>query len=172
VGDEVMRHEGSAACRAPVGGEFGQGGRRCFSHGWPAEHEHEHAGDDLAHPEYEGWLKWPSPVVAIAGITRLSVPVRRFQAVHPPQHGRMTDSNSAHRDRRTAGLSSYGCTGEAPVSVGSASWPLYDFANLARKNDLVVSVNHRLGILGFLDLSPRRSRGTGDPAIRFCQILA
>jgi para-nitrobenzyl esterase len=38
--------------------------------------------------------------------------------------------------------------------VGSASWPLYDFSNLARDYDVVVvGVNHRLGILGFLDLS-------------------
>jgi para-nitrobenzyl esterase len=40
------------------------------------------------------------------------------------------------------------------TSVGSASWPLYDFSNLAARNDVVVvGVNHRLGILGFLDLS-------------------
>ena len=40
------------------------------------------------------------------------------------------------------------------MAVGSASWPLYDFTNLARNNDVVVvGVNHRLGILGFLDLS-------------------
>ena len=39
-------------------------------------------------------------------------------------------------------------------STGSASWPLYDFTNLARRRDLVVvSVNHRVGVLGFLDLS-------------------
>jgi para-nitrobenzyl esterase len=40
------------------------------------------------------------------------------------------------------------------LSTGSASWPLYDFSNLARNNDVVVvSCNHRLGVLGFLDLS-------------------
>jgi para-nitrobenzyl esterase len=39
-------------------------------------------------------------------------------------------------------------------AVGSASWPLYDFSNLARNNDVVViGLNHRLGILGFLELS-------------------
>ena len=39
-------------------------------------------------------------------------------------------------------------------STGSASWPLYEFDNLARNHDVVVvGVNHRLGILGFLDLS-------------------
>jgi para-nitrobenzyl esterase len=39
-------------------------------------------------------------------------------------------------------------------STGSASWPLYDFTNLARNGDcVVVGINHRLGILGFLDLS-------------------
>jgi para-nitrobenzyl esterase len=40
------------------------------------------------------------------------------------------------------------------MSVGSASWPLYDFTNLARNNDVVVvGINHRVGILAFLDLS-------------------
>lgn len=40
------------------------------------------------------------------------------------------------------------------LSTGSASWPLYDFSNLARNRQVVaVGVNHRLGILGFLDLS-------------------
>jgi para-nitrobenzyl esterase len=40
------------------------------------------------------------------------------------------------------------------MNTGSASWPLYDFTNLAHHNEaVVVSVNHRLGILGFLDLS-------------------
>lgn len=39
-------------------------------------------------------------------------------------------------------------------SVGSASWPLYAFDNLAREREVVmVSVNHRVGSLGFLDLS-------------------
>jgi para-nitrobenzyl esterase len=40
------------------------------------------------------------------------------------------------------------------MNTGSASWPLYDFTNLARHHNVVViGVNHRLGILGFLDLS-------------------
>jgi para-nitrobenzyl esterase len=39
-------------------------------------------------------------------------------------------------------------------STGSASWPLYYFDNLARNQQaVVVGINHRLGILGFLDLS-------------------
>ncbi len=38
-------------------------------------------------------------------------------------------------------------------STGSASWPLYEFDNLARRGAVVVSVNHRIGILGFLDVS-------------------
>ncbi len=39
-------------------------------------------------------------------------------------------------------------------STGSASWPLYDFTNLSRNGDVVVvGINHRVGILGFLDLS-------------------
>lgn len=40
------------------------------------------------------------------------------------------------------------------MNTGSASWPLYDFTNLAsHRRVVVVGVNHRLGILGFLDLS-------------------
>jgi para-nitrobenzyl esterase len=40
------------------------------------------------------------------------------------------------------------------MNTGSASWPLYDFTNLARRRRVVVvGVNHRLGILGFLDVS-------------------
>lgn len=43
-------------------------------------------------------------------------------------------------------------------ATGSASWPLYDFHNLSSRNDVVaVGVNHRLGILGFLDLSQHHS---------------
>ncbi len=39
-------------------------------------------------------------------------------------------------------------------STGSASWPLYDFSNLARHGNVVaVGINHRVGILGFLDVS-------------------
>ena len=39
-------------------------------------------------------------------------------------------------------------------TIGSASWPLYDGANLARRGDaVIVTVNHRLGLLGYLDLS-------------------
>jgi para-nitrobenzyl esterase len=39
-------------------------------------------------------------------------------------------------------------------SIGSASSPLYDFSNLAARYQVVtVGINHRLGILGFLDLS-------------------
>ncbi len=38
--------------------------------------------------------------------------------------------------------------------IGSASAPLYDFSNLCRNHGVVtVGINHRLGILGFLDLS-------------------
>ncbi len=39
-------------------------------------------------------------------------------------------------------------------SVGSASWPMYAFDNLARRQDVVmVGLNHRVGSLGFMDLS-------------------
>jgi para-nitrobenzyl esterase len=39
-------------------------------------------------------------------------------------------------------------------ATGSASWPVYEFDNLARNGDVVVvGINHRVGILGFLDLS-------------------
>jgi para-nitrobenzyl esterase len=40
------------------------------------------------------------------------------------------------------------------MNTGSASWPLYDFTNLANhRNVVMVGINHRLGIFGFLDLS-------------------
>jgi para-nitrobenzyl esterase len=40
------------------------------------------------------------------------------------------------------------------MNTGSASWPLYDFTNLANHRQVVmVGINHRLGIFGFLDLS-------------------
>src|SRR5918998_6599755 len=39
-------------------------------------------------------------------------------------------------------------------TIGSGSWPLYDGTNLARRGDVVVvTVNHRLGILGYLQLA-------------------
>lgn len=38
-------------------------------------------------------------------------------------------------------------------AIGSGSWPLYNGANLARRGDVVVvTVNHRLGVLGYLHL--------------------
>jgi para-nitrobenzyl esterase len=60
-------------------------------------------------------------------------------------------------------------SGSAPVmvwfhgggyAVGTASSPLYEGTNLAGRNDIVmVSVNHRLGLLGFLDVSRRLGDG-------------
>ena len=39
-------------------------------------------------------------------------------------------------------------------AIGSGSWPLYDGANLARRGDaVVVTLNHRLGVLGFAHLA-------------------
>lgn len=39
-------------------------------------------------------------------------------------------------------------------AYGSGAWPLYDGANLARRGDVVVvTVNHRLNVFGYLDLS-------------------
>jgi para-nitrobenzyl esterase len=39
-------------------------------------------------------------------------------------------------------------------TIGSGSWPVYDGANLARRGDVVtVTVNHRLGALGYLHLA-------------------
>ncbi|MCW2525260.1 MAG: Carboxylic ester hydrolase [Pseudonocardiales bacterium] len=38
-------------------------------------------------------------------------------------------------------------------ATGSGSWPVYDGAALARRDAVVVTVNHRLGILGYLYLA-------------------
>ena len=39
-------------------------------------------------------------------------------------------------------------------AIGSGSWPLYDGANLARRGDtVIVTLNHRLGVLGFAHLA-------------------
>jgi para-nitrobenzyl esterase len=56
-------------------------------------------------------------------------------------------------------------TGKRPVMVwlhgggfayGSGAWPLYDGANLARAGDVVVvTVNHRLNVFGYLQLAER-----------------
>ncbi len=64
--------------------------------------------------------------------------------------------------------------GSAPVmvwlhgggySVGTASSPLYEGTNLAGRNDVVVvSINHRLGLLGFMDVSRRLGDGYEDSA--------
>lgn len=64
--------------------------------------------------------------------------------------------------------------GSAPVmvwlhgggySVGTASSPLYDGTNLAGRNDVVVvSVNHRLGLAGFMDVSRRLGDDYADSA--------
>lgn len=37
-------------------------------------------------------------------------------------------------------------------AYGSAQWPIYDGANLAKQDVVVVSVNHRLSVFGYLDL--------------------
>jgi carboxylesterase type B len=53
-------------------------------------------------------------------------------------------------------------------STGSGSWPLYDGASLASRGDaVVVTVNHRLGPLGFLhlgELADDRYRDSGNAA--------
>ena len=59
------------------------------------------------------------------------------------------------------------------MSTGSASWPLYDFTNLARNNDVVVvGINHRLGIFGFLDLSDYGDRYADSGNIGMLDVVA
>ena len=69
-----------------------------------------------------------------------------------------------------------GCT-EAASSVGSGNeMNVYDGENLARHDVVVVSLNHRLGALGFLDLSSlggerfaaSGKRGTASTSSRHC----
>jgi len=56
--------------------------------------------------------------------------------------------------RRSAGLPVLVWLHGGGWGTGSASWPLYDFTNLAQHGDVVVvGINHRVGLLGFLDLS-------------------
>ncbi len=54
-------------------------------------------------------------------------------------------------------------------STGSGSWPLYDGASLAARGDaVVVTINHRLGPLGFLrlgELAGDRYRDAGNAGI-------
>jgi para-nitrobenzyl esterase len=53
-------------------------------------------------------------------------------------------------------------------SVGSASSPLYDGSDLARRDVVVVSVNHRLGLLGFIQLEQlfgERYAGSGNAGV-------
>jgi para-nitrobenzyl esterase len=59
------------------------------------------------------------------------------------------------------------------MAVGSASWPLYDFTNVARNNDVVVvGVNHRLGVLGFLDVSHLGDEFTDSGNVGMLDIVA
>jgi para-nitrobenzyl esterase len=53
-------------------------------------------------------------------------------------------------------------------SVGSASSPLYDGSHLAAREVVVVSVNHRLGLLGFMQLEQlfgERYAGSGNAGV-------
>jgi para-nitrobenzyl esterase len=54
-------------------------------------------------------------------------------------------------------------------AIGSASWPVYDGAALAARDVVVVTVNHRLGILGYLSLG--HLLGTEYSASGACGIL-
>lgn len=44
-------------------------------------------------------------------------------------------------------------------AYGSGQWPMYDGANLARQDVVVVSVNHRLNVFGYLDLPEVKGSG-------------
>jgi len=58
-------------------------------------------------------------------------------------------------------------------SIGSASAPLYDFSNLSRHGRVVtVGVNHRLGILGFMDLSASGERFAESGNVGMLDIVA
>jgi para-nitrobenzyl esterase len=58
-------------------------------------------------------------------------------------------------------------------SIGSASWPMYEFDNLARNHDVVmVGLNHRVGSLGFLDLSSLDPDFAGSGLVGMLDIVA
>ncbi|MES2035881.1 MAG: carboxylesterase/lipase family protein [Pseudomonadota bacterium] len=44
-------------------------------------------------------------------------------------------------------------------AYGSAQWPMYDGANLAKQDVVVVGVNHRLNVFGYLDLPEVKGSG-------------
>jgi len=99
------------------------------------------------------------PQIAVGQMTGQDLPEETESQIGVWVRERHTDENCLVLNVWTPAVD----TGSRPVlvwlhgggmSVGSASWPLYDFTNLARNNDVVVvGLNHRLGILGFLDLS-------------------
>ena len=100
------------------------------------------------------------PAVTVAEMTGQELPAEIETFIGVWNHERRTGEDCLVLNVWTPGA---GDGGSRPVlvwlhgggmAVGSASWPLYDFTNLARNNDVVVvGVNHRLGVLGFLDVS-------------------
>jgi len=63
--------------------------------------------------------------------------------------------------------------GGGHVAGSSQELPSYDGENLARKGDVVVvSVNHRLNILGFLDLSPYGEKYKSSPNAGIMDLVA
>ena len=104
---------------------------------------------------------------------QLRAPVDPQRAADP-----LSDAQRVGEDCLVLNVWTPEATGQRPVmvwfhgggfTVGSASSPMYDGAELARREDVVVvSVNHRLGLLGFLQLEQlfgERYAGSGNAGI-------
>ena len=89
-----------------------------------------------------------------------------------------TEMKIASEDCLFLNLWTSGTEGKRPVMVwlhgggfayGSGSWPVYDGHNLAKKGDVVVvTVNHRLNVFGYLYLGELAGKASSSRATPAC----